>query len=152
MLKIMKERWAKNEHLLRDKLTNSDCNTWDYEKFVTTTFDVIWNTEEDYLCHKLNLNRMTRIDDGEYQGVLLFVVPFNTYQPCEWEYLMTAVSYGSCSGCDTLQNINAFHYQPNPTKEQVEQYMMLCKDLICNTVRPYNNGWREDEDFLPVED
>ena len=23
----------------------------------------------------------------------------------------------------------------------------LAKDIICNTIKPYNSGWREEEDF-----
>lgn len=43
------------------------------------------------------------IDDGEYQGTLLFVIPEEGYQP--WNYWYVKVSYGSCSGCDTLMAI-----------------------------------------------
>lgn len=43
------------------------------------------------------------IDDGHYQGTLLFVVPEDCYQPSR--YYVTKVSYGSCSGCDTMQAI-----------------------------------------------
>lgn len=43
------------------------------------------------------------IDDGDYQGTLLFVIPEKCYQPST--YYVTKVYYGSCSGCDTLQAI-----------------------------------------------
>lgn len=43
------------------------------------------------------------IDDGEYQGTLLFVIPADVYQP--WNYWYVKVDYGSCSGCDTLMAI-----------------------------------------------
>lgn len=48
-------------------------------------------------------NNIHEIDDGDYQGTLLFVIPMYEYQP--WDYWYVKVSYGSCSGCDTLQAI-----------------------------------------------
>lgn len=43
------------------------------------------------------------IDDGDYQGTLLFVIPEKCYQPFDYWYVR--ISYGSCSVCDTLQGI-----------------------------------------------
>jgi hypothetical protein len=43
------------------------------------------------------------INDGDYQGTFVFLVPSKTYQPST--YLLTKVYYGSCGGCDTLQAI-----------------------------------------------
>ena len=43
------------------------------------------------------------IDDGYYQGTLLYVIPEDEYQP--WNYWCVKVGYGSCSGCDTLMAI-----------------------------------------------
>ena len=43
------------------------------------------------------------IDDGDYQGTLLYLIPENCYQPSDYWYVK--VSYGSCSGCDTLEGI-----------------------------------------------
>lgn len=45
--------------------------------------------------------RITVIDHGDYQGTLLFIVGAFGYQPSK--YWSIVVSYGSCSGCDTLQ-------------------------------------------------
>ena len=47
--------------------------------------------------------RIHRIDDGDYQGTLVFVIAATGYQP--YTYWVTKVGYGSCSGCDTLQAI-----------------------------------------------
>lgn len=48
-------------------------------------------------------NRISTINDGDYQGTLVFVIPEYGYQP--YTYWVTKVSYGSCSGCDTLESI-----------------------------------------------
>ena len=45
--------------------------------------------------------RITVINDGDYQGTLLFIVGAAGYQP--YKYWACKVSYGSCSGCDTFQ-------------------------------------------------
>lgn len=52
--------------------------------------------------------RIHEIDDGEYQGTLLFVIPSDTYQP--YRYWYVKVDYGSCTVCDTLQGILAGDY------------------------------------------
>lgn len=48
-----------------------------------------------------DFERITVIDDGDYQGTLVFVVAAQGYQPSD--YWATRVFYGSCSGCDTFQ-------------------------------------------------
>lgn len=97
--------------------------------------------------------KVTVVDNGDYQGTQLFLIPMDTYQPCEFEYLLTYVGYGSCSGCDTLMHIqHSLGYSDElPNEEQVKVYMELCKDLVTNMVKPYNCGWREDTLFDHVK-
>lgn len=57
--------------------------------------------DDDYDCP--DPKRIHRIDDGDYQGTLVFVIAAKGYQP--YTYWATTVGYGSCSGCDTLQAI-----------------------------------------------
>lgn len=47
--------------------------------------------------------RVHQVDDGDYQGTLVFVIGATGYQPSDYWYVR--ISYGSCSGCDTLQAI-----------------------------------------------
>lgn len=63
------------------------------------------------------------IDDGEYQGTLLFLVPQETYQPCTYWYVF--VSYGSCSGCDTMEWIGT-----QEEKERTEHFLTLAYDVV----------------------
>ena len=67
-------------------------------------------------------SRLTEIDDGDYQGTLLFVLPEEGYQPDN--YLAIKVSYGSCSACDTLQGI--LYYD----KDKADGLMTLCLHMI----------------------
>lgn len=46
--------------------------------------------------------RIHKIDDGDYQGTLLFVIAAEGYQPNDYWY--TFGGYGSCSGCDALED------------------------------------------------
>ena len=69
-------------------------------------------------------------------------------------FLMTYVEYGSCNYCDILQRIQYLEDCENihklPTEQQVKDYMILCKDIVSNIIRPYNIGWRGDEQFEQV--
>jgi hypothetical protein len=151
MLKILLEKWDKHKDLLKRELAIraeflKDC---DYKDLVKLTFDIIYNTGEEGYGDNLDIKNITEIDNGDYQGTLLFLIPFDTYQPSEYDYLMTFVGYGSCCGCDTLQAIQ--YIEDELTPQDVNNFMQLCKDLICNTVKPYNSGWREDAKFEVVE-
>lgn len=68
-----------------------------------------------------------QIDDGDYQGTLLYLIPENCYQPSEYWYVK--VNYGSCSGCDTLEGIRDYRHGA-PDDEQVKEYMMLALHII----------------------
>jgi hypothetical protein len=74
----------------------------------------------DYGCP--DPDRIHQIDDGDYQGTLVFVIGASGYQPDDYWY--ARVGYGSCSGCDTLQAINEYTDDP-PTQEQVNDYWTL---------------------------
>lgn len=51
---------------------------------------------------ELDENKVTEIDNGDYQGTLIYLIPRNCYQPMVSDYVYTSVFYGSCSGCDAL--------------------------------------------------
>ena len=158
MIKYCIEKWDKNKDLLRsvlnnNKLLNHVLNKNDddpleyleYKDLVKLTVMFILNDENEW-----NANKIKEIDDGDYQGTLLYLIPEDTYQPNSSEYLMTFVEYGSCSGCDTLQRIQCF-LDTKSRDKSIDDLMNLCKDLICNMIKPYNTGWRHDEKFDMIE-
>ena len=152
MLKIMKDRWYKNSDKLRAELAErTDLNSCDYKTLVEIAFRNIFNTDADGYGNDLDLKHLTRVDDGDYQGTFLFVIPFNTYQPCENEYLMTYIGYGSCSSCDALQHAQNWE-EGKLTEQQIDDFMDICRALICNTMRPYNYGWRHEAGFDQVDE
>ena len=158
MIKYCIEKWDKNKDLLRsaldnNKLLNHVLNKNDddhleyleYKDLIRLTVMFILNDENEW-----DANKITEIDDGDYQGTLLYLIPEDTYQPNSSEYLMTFVEYGSCSGCDALQGIQCFLGVRSRNKS-IDDLMNLCKDLICNMIKPYNTGWRHDNKFDTIE-
>lgn len=146
----MKDKWAKNEKILKEALENmTTLDDITYDEYVKLVFDKIYNSDipEDDEFERLDLDSITSIDNGGYQGTILYLIPFNIYQPAEWEYLMTYVGYGSCAVCDTLQGIQSCDGQ-----EKLDGFLELGKDIICNTIKPYNEGWRHKDWFDTVEE
>ena len=157
MIKYCLKKWNKKknklEEVLKHDTTLNDC---EYGYLVKLVVENILNGEDEddewMWDSTWDSEKITTIDNGSYQGTLIFLIPIKTYQPCEYEYLMTFVSYGSCSGCDTLLHIQSWHDEgEKPTQQQLKDYMILCKDLVCNMIKPYNGGWRNEEEFEPIE-
>lgn len=159
MIKFCLEQWEHNKDRLKRELeTRTDLNICEYKTLVELVTEFILNNPEDepyyfegYGELKFKTEHITEIDDGQYQGTLLYLIPIDIYQPSEFEYLMTFVDYGSCSGCDTLQSIQDYCGEANLTPSQVNDFMSLCKDIVTNMIRPYNTGWRADPIFDTVE-
>lgn len=71
--------------------------------------------------------RIHEIDDGHYQGTLVYVIGASGYQPTDYWYVK--IAYGSCSACDTLESIR--HYSDDtPTEQQINEYMTLCLHVV----------------------
>lgn len=71
--------------------------------------------------------RIHVIDDGHYQGTLLFIIADKSYQPST--YWAVKISYGSCSVCDTLERIRGYE-DGVPNTEQVNDYMTLALHIV----------------------
>lgn len=96
----------------------------DYAEIVRRVVEVL-GTEDEY--DRPDPKRIHAIDDGDYQGTLLFVIAASGYQPST--YWSVFVSYGSCSGCDTLERIRSYDNNP-PKPEQVADYMTLALHIV----------------------
>ena len=84
-----------------------------------------------------NIENVHEIDDGDYQGTLLYMIPVDIYQPSYWQYVATYVDYGSCSGCDTLLGIS--NYEGDlPDADQVKDYVKLCLNILQHCKYPFN--------------
>lgn len=147
MMKYCLKKWNKNKSTLEKAIREySNLEDLGYEELLKLLIDNVLNVGEGH--YKLASNKITVIDNGDYQGTLLFAIPFDFYQPSEGDYLMTYFGYGSCSGCDTLQYIR---YTNTDKEQQIKDYMSLCRDMLCNMIKPYSFGWRGDESFEQVK-
>ena len=131
MIKTFVNAWDANKEDLRAYIASHGQSEYDeYGKIVRMIFDKVINPymqNIEYL--KFDVDKIHEIDDGDYQGTLIYLIPCKIYQPSQWQYVTTYVDYGSCSGCDTLLGIN--HYESEkPTEEQVKEYMSLCLHII----------------------
>lgn len=96
----------------------------DYASIVKAVVSILG---EDGEYDRPDPDRITSIDHGDYQGTLLFIISASGYQPSAFWFVK--VSYGSCSGCDTLQAITEYSSEP-PTDEQVKDYMTLALHIL----------------------
>ena len=71
--------------------------------------------------------RIHEINDGDYQGTLVYVIGGGGYQPSRYWWVM--VDYGSCSGCDTLEGIREYGSDA-PTESQIDEYMTLALHIV----------------------
>lgn len=118
------KRFLKRKEELEDYFSNSHPS--DYKDIVKQVISIL-NTD-DY-DEPPDPERIHEIDDGDYQGTLLYVIAAAGYQPSDYWYVK--VSYGSCSGCDSLKRINELSdLDKKPTKQQTEDYMTLALHIV----------------------
>lgn len=128
MITELVKQWEENKHKLEEYFRTTKQDEYDnYETIVKKVFEICLPKATDY--SGWDLDKMTVIDDGDYQGTQIFIIPNDTYQPSVENYVMTDTYYGSCSGCDTLQAISSYD-DDLPTDEQVKEYMTLALHLV----------------------
>ena len=81
--------------------------------------------EEDTLHPVPDPERIHEIDDGTYQGKLIYII--GEYGPDPDVYWYTHLSYGSCELCDLLQGIAANEENPD---EQLDDLMALALHIV----------------------
>ena len=97
----------------------------DYKEIVKSVISILAKDEDEH--DTPDPERIHEIDDGDYQGTLLFIIAKGGYQPSE--YWAVKVYYGSCSGCDTLQDIRGYE-DGKPSELQVKDYMTLALHIV----------------------
>lgn len=124
MLQVAVDRFLSKKSLLEEKLGSRHWT--DYSTLVKMVIELV-TSEDDYDDFNPDPERIHCIDDGDYQGTLIFLIGAKGYQPST--YWSMKVYYGSCSGCDTLQAIYDYSDE-KPTEDQVKDYYTLCLHLI----------------------
>lgn len=148
MIKEFVSAWDANKDKLREYIaTHNQDECSDYEKIVKMLFEQVinpWFKENKPDSDVFDINHIHEIDDGDYQGTLLYMIPVRTYQPSHWQYVATYVYYGSCSCCDTLQSIHAMNLDYDdgaenlPSAEQVKEYVNLCLEILQHCKYPFS--------------
>lgn len=131
MIKHYVQQWEENKDKLEVVFKNNPVPP-NYAEIVKLLFThVLKETDKNYFDGH-DIKKMKEINDGEWQGTLIFIIPYKTYQPSVSEYIFTSVGYGSCSGCDTLQNIDYNYGEGIADERQVKDLMMLALHLVQN--------------------
>jgi hypothetical protein len=124
VIKEFVERWEANKEKVREKFTKKHPNS--YEDIVKLVVRNLGSPEGVFKSYP-DPERIVEVDHGHYQGTLLYVIGADGYQPSD--YWFVKVSYGSCSGCDTLAAIQDFSSDP-PSEKQVDDYMTLALHIV----------------------
>lgn len=123
MIKEFIERFETNHATLRARFEQRHPSS--YKDIVEAVVRAVAGPDP---CDSPSVDRIHEIDDGEYQGTLVYVIGAAGYQPFEYWYVK--VVYGSCGACDTLQAIRLAHHEDKPTTDQVDQYMTLATHVL----------------------
>lgn len=131
MIKEYINLWLENKTALEDYFMQTPQSEYsDYKAIFKKIIEIVINPNVKTF-QDLDPESITVVDDGDYQGTLIFIIPRNTYQPDVSDYIYTSVYYGSCSGCDTLLSISGYE-KDIPNEEQVKEYMTLALHLVEN--------------------
>jgi len=138
MIEEFTKAWFDKNHILRQRFEKKYPNSYkDIVQAVVT--DVLSN--EDYYSYAPDPDRVHEIDDGHYQGTLVYVIGATGYQPDKYWYCK--VGYGSCSGCDTLESLICYSSVEDDNsesiKEKVDGLMTLALHIVQN-MRLMNEG------------
>lgn len=123
MIQEFVDRFMSNRDIIR-KIFEKD-HPGNYRDIVENVVLVI--SGDGYSDYNLDSERITEIDDGSYQGTLLYVISEKGYQPNIYYYVK--INYGSCSGCDTLQAIRRYS-DKKPSEDQIKEYMDLALHIV----------------------
>ena len=136
MIKEFVQAWDKNNKDLLELFQKE--NPSSYQDIVEKLVKIVINPylkeakNIDYPMNQgVDIDSMTVIDDGEYQGTTIYIIPYDTYQPDLSDYVMTDNYYGSCSGCDTFQSIELWgENTPEEIAEAGKEFYTLALHLL----------------------
>ena len=128
MIQEFVKEFEKNKHTLESRLSAG--HPRNYKELVTEVIELLGNVSE-WDWEVPDPRRIHEIDDGDYQGTLVYIIGAKRHQPSDYWYVK--ISYGSCSGCDSLQAIQYTEYTEytdKPNKKQLNMYMTLALHII----------------------
>ena len=130
MIEEFTKRWFERNHLVREQFEKEIPDSY---KDIVKAVVIMLHDEDKYFS--IDPERIHEIDDGDYQGTLLYVIGDAGYQPDTYWYVK--VGYGSCTACDTLQAITSGEWGLETEeekqawkKEAVDQLMTLALHIV----------------------
>lgn len=134
MVKEFVDAFMDGKGRLREKFCErlrEDAYGIDYDFLVKSTFETIESSTGDRYRDKPSADLIHCIDDGNYQGTLVYVIPEAGYQPSRYWYCR--IAYGSCSACDTLEGILATYGIYDRIETALDDMMALCLHIVQGT-------------------
>ena len=129
MIEEFVKSWDKYKHRLEEYYRQTNlCKLSRYENIVTAVFDQVINPGCDGFG-EFDTDKMVVIDNGDFQGTMLYILHRDFYQPTVENYVYTHNYYGSCSGCDTLLGICGYG-DGLPDSNQVAELMTLSLHIL----------------------
>lgn len=123
MIELFVKQWVRHSDVVRAKFEAA--HPADYAEIIKHVVEALNIGQDEYDVP--SPLRIHQVDDGDYQGTLVFVIASGGYQPRNYWYVR--IQYGSCSACDTLEAIRSYS-DDRPTKDEVNQYMTLATHVI----------------------
>jgi len=132
MIKEFVQAWNKNNSLLLREFEKEGPNSYAeiVKKLITIVLNPYLEDSEDVgynMNQGIDIDKMTIIDNEDYQGTAIYIMPYNTCQPEVRDYVMTNNYYGSCSECDTFQ---AIYYGEDSKLKAAKDYHDLALHLL----------------------
>lgn len=91
--------WRDRKEDFREWLKNDvNANDIGYFSIVRGIIQTVINPSMENRWDKLDIEKIHAIDDGDYQGTTIYLIPKDVYQPDPTDYIWTHNYYGSCSG------------------------------------------------------
>lgn len=129
MIQEFVEAWDSRKDYLKEWFRSTIQGDLSYEVILKALIEKVINPFErggDWDAKQIHV-----IDDGDYNGCQLFVVPRHAHDLGPFDYFITYQYYGSCSVCDALEGIRGYrNLNETPDEEQVKGYMTLALQLL----------------------
>ena len=130
MIEEFTKRWFSHNHMVREAFEKQLP-----EHYTDIVKAVVVMLHDEDVYGSISPDRIHKIDDGDYQGTLVYVIGAGGYQPSDYWYVK--VSYGSCSACDSLEAAIQGEYGQKSEEEKqawkkqaIDKLMMLALHIV----------------------
>lgn len=125
MIQLFVDRFMERKPALRAHFSKEPPE--EYSDIVKAAVKTVTDADDDYLRKEPDPERVHQVDDGDYRGTLVFVIGAKGYRPSTYWYVL--VSYGSCSGCDTLEAAK-WDFDSGDENKRLDAYMTMALHVV----------------------